>query len=332
MAATVLVVTALEDVTADRVIEALIEREVPVVRIDLADIGPSLGFGFRIGPDSPAWGGRLRTASREMGLEEVSAVYYRRPTPYAALFASLPQQQRDFAVAEARHGLGGVLNHLPGALYVNHPGAVTRADFKPAQLQRFAQLGLLIPPTLITNDINAARRFAAEHERIIYKTFRGLPPAEDGHTGAIWTQRVDADTFDDSLAVTAHLFQAEVPKTGDARVTVVGRKVFAQQITTADGALDWRQGDWDKLIHAPITVPAPVEAALHRYLASFSLVFGCFDFALTGDGDDPDHWTAIECNPSGQWGWLPDAPTITTAFADILSRKEAAGHDDARRP
>ena len=60
-------------------------------------------------------------------------------------------------------------------------------------------------------------------------------------------------------------------------------------------------------------------------------VFGCFDFALTGGGDDPGHWTAIECNPNGQWGWLPDAEQITEAFADILSRKEAAGHDHARR-
>ncbi|MFE9254119.1 ATP-grasp ribosomal peptide maturase [Streptomyces sp. NPDC006879] len=324
MASTVLVVTALEDVTADWVIAALNEREVPVVRVDPADIGPALTFGFRIGADSPAWGGRLRTASREVELGEVAAVYYRRPTPYAARYGHLPQQQREFAAAEARHGLGGVLNHLHGALYVNHPAAVTAADFKPAQLQRFAELGLQIPPTLVTNDVEAARKFTADHERVIYKTFRGLPRSEDGHTGAIWAQRVDAESFDDSLAVTAHLFQAEVEKTGDVRVTVVGKKVFAQQIAAPDGALDWRRGDWDELIHAPIAVPAPIEAALHSYLASFGLVFGCFDFALTGDGHAPEHWTAIECNPNGQWGWLPDAPAITTAFADILNRKEAA--------
>ncbi|MEU3620465.1 ATP-grasp ribosomal peptide maturase [Streptomyces sp. NPDC006872] len=319
MASTVLVVTALEDVTADWVIAALNEREVPVVRVDPADVGPSLTFAFRIGADSQAWGGRLRTASRDVELGEVAAVYYRRPTPYAARFEHLPQQQREFAAAEARHGLGGVLNHLHGALYVNHPAAVTRADFKPAQLQRFAELGLAIPPTLVTNDIEAARKFAADHEHVIYKTFRGLPRSEDGHTGAIWAQRVGPESFDDALAVTAHLFQAEVPKTGDVRVSVVGEKVFAQQIAAPDGALDWRRGDWDELIHTPITVPAAIEAALHSYLASFGLVFGCFDFALTGDGDRLEHWTAIECNPNGQWGWLPDAPAITEAFADILS-------------
>ncbi|MEU3278661.1 ATP-grasp ribosomal peptide maturase [Streptomyces antibioticus] len=315
----VLVITSLEDVTADRVIAALNEREVPVARVDPADIGQELVFGARIGAGAPAWSGRLRTASREVELGEVAAVYHRRPTPYVSRFAHLPVQQQDFAAAEARHGFGGVLNHLHGAMYVNHPSAVTAADFKPAQLQQAAQLGLTIPPTLVTNDVEQARKFAAAQDPVIYKPFRGLPRGEDGHTGAIWAQRVDPDTFDDSLTVTAHLFQAEIPKTGDVRVTVVGRRVFAQQIAAPDGALDWRRGDWDQLLHAPMAVPAPIEAALHSYLSAFGLVFGCFDFALTGDGDEAEDWVFIECNPNGQWGWLPDAGDITEAFADILS-------------
>lgn len=330
MAPLVLVVTSLEDVTADLVIAALNERQVPVARVNPADIGTDLTFGARISAGAPAWGGRLRTATREVELEEVAAVYYRRPTPYSARFAHLPAQQRSFATDEARHGLGGVLHNLRGARYVNHPAAVSRADFKPAQLQCFAELGLTIPATLVTNDAEQARKFAAEHDRIIYKPFRGLPAGEDGHAGAIWAQRVDPDTFDDSIAVMPHLFQAEIPKTGDARVTVIGQQVFASRIEAPDGALDWRRGDWDNLLHAPVVVPAPIEAALHRYLSSFGLAFGCFDFDLTGDERLPGSWTAIECNPNGQWGWLPEAPAITEAFADILSRKEP--HDRARRP
>ncbi|MEU1004599.1 ATP-grasp ribosomal peptide maturase [Streptomyces tibetensis] len=334
MASTVLIVTALEDVTADRVVDVLNEREVPVVRVDPADIGPDLRFGFRLGEDDSSWDGRLLTPSREVDVREVAAVYYRRPTPYTNAFEHLPRQQRDFASAEARHGLGGVLNALRGVVYVNHPHAVARADFKPAQLQRFALLGLRVPPTLITNEVNAARKFAAEHRRVVYKPFRGLPRGDDGHTGAIWTQRVEPESFDETLAVTAHLFQAEIPKRSDVRVTVVGHQVFAQRITAPDGALDWRRGDWDELSHSPIAVPATIKAALHAYLESFGLVFGCFDFALTGDGDDPEDWWAIECNPNGQWGWLPDAAHITEAFADVMitdDRKEMASHDDAHR-
>ncbi|MFD4241534.1 ATP-grasp ribosomal peptide maturase [Streptomyces sp. NPDC058525] len=332
MTSTILVLTALEDVTADLVISALNEREVPVVRADPADIGAGLSCGARIGGGAAAWGGRLATGSREVELGEVAAVYYRRPTPYAARYGHLPAQQRDFCTAEARHGLGGILHSLAGALYVNHPLSVAGAEFKPAQLQRFMELGLTIPATLITNDVEQARAFAAEHGPVIYKPFRGLPAGEDGHAGAIWAQRVNPGTFDDSLSVIPHQFQAEVPKTGDVRMTVVGRQVFASRVEAPDGALDWRRGDWNKLVHTPIDVPEPIVAALRGYLASFGLVFGCFDFALTGGGDAAEDWTAIECNPNGQWGWLPDAPAITEAFADILTRKEAAGHDDARRP
>ncbi|MHA7962302.1 ATP-grasp ribosomal peptide maturase [Streptomyces sp. L500] len=319
MAPLVLVITSLEDVTADWVIETLNEREVPVARVDPADIGPELTFGARLGAGAPVWSGRLRTASREVELGEVAAVYYRRPTPYTTRFAHLPPQARDFATAEARHGLGGILNHLHGVRYVNHPLAVTAADFKPAQLQQAARLGLTVPETLITNDAEAAAKFAAEHGPLIYKTFRGLPQDEDGNAGAIWTQRIDPATLDDSLAVTAHLFQTEIPKTGDVRVTIVGGRVFAQQIAAPDGALDWRRGDWKALEHTPIAVPAVIQTALHAYLAAFGLVFGCFDFALTGPGNHEEDWVFIECNPNGQWAWLPDADSIAEAFADLLT-------------
>ncbi|MGY3677158.1 MvdC/MvdD family ATP grasp protein [Streptomyces sp. TE33382] len=236
MTSTILVVTALEDVTADLVISVLNEREMSVARVDPAEIGAGLSFGARIGAGAPDWGGRLVTGSREVELGEVAAVYYRRPTPYAARYGQLPSQQRDFCVAEARHGLGGILHSLNGALYVNHPLAVARAEFKPAQLRRFTELGLTIPATLVTNDPEQAGKFAAEYGPIIYKPFRGLPQGEDGHAGAIWAQRVDATTFDNSLAVMPHLFQAEVPKTSDVRMTVVGTRIFASRIEAPDGA------------------------------------------------------------------------------------------------
>lgn len=210
MAPTVPVVTALEDVTADWVVAALNEREVPVVRVDPADIGPRLSFGFRIGSGESAWSGLLRTESREVDLREIQAVYYRRPTPYRNRFARLPRQQRRFAAAEARHGLDGVLRSLRSARYVNHPAAVARAEFKPSQLQKFVELGLRVPASLVTNEPVAAREFGRAHPSVVCKTFRGLPSGEDGRAGAIWTQRVRHEDFDDSLSVTAHLFQAEV--------------------------------------------------------------------------------------------------------------------------
>ncbi|MCM2393928.1 hypothetical protein [Streptomyces albipurpureus] len=182
------------------------------------------------------------------------------------------------------------------------------------------ELGLVVPPTLVTNDVARARAFAAKHGQVVYKPFRGLPVSDDGQAGAIFAQRIDPESLDESVALMAHLFQAEVPKTADARITVVGRRVFAQRIRTPDGVLDWRRGDWGELDHQPLTVPAALAENLVTYLEAFGLVFGCFDFALREDlrQDAPERFTFIECNANGQWGWLPDSTDIAVAFARLL--------------
>ncbi|MFF0574953.1 ATP-grasp ribosomal peptide maturase [Streptosporangium saharense] len=314
----VMVVTSEQDVTANLVIESLNARRAPVVRVDPADIGAGLSFHARLGGGGSRWSGQLRTSSRDIALEQVRAFYYRRPSPWR--FENLKPQARAFATTEARYGLNGLLRSLPDCHYVNHPAAVGVGEHKPAQLQVAARVGFTVPETLITNDLDAAMSFAAGHSPMVYKAFRGLPPGPDDQAQAIWTQRVDPIDLDESIAVTAHLFQAEVPKHSDARVTVVGTRVFASQITSLENALDWRSGDHDSLTHVPIAVPDHITWALRAYLDAFKLVFGCFDFALeeTGQVAEPYRWTFIECNPNGQWGWLPDSDAIADAFAETL--------------
>lgn len=313
-----MVITCEEDVTADMVIAALNERGVTVARVDPADIGPDLTVSAQIGANRAYWTGRLRTASRNIALNEVRAVYHRRPSRWN--FAQLEPQAQKFAAAEARQGLKGLLASLPKCRYVNHPDHNDRSEFKPAQLQAAAQVGLVVPATLITNDLKAVNEFALEHGPIIYKSFRGMPTAPGGEVATIWTQEVDPSDVDETVNITTHLFQAKVPKHSDARVTVVGSHVFASEITSPDGALDWRRGDWGALVHSPIRVPSPVVASLHAYLDHFGLAFGCFDFGLEiqENGNDTYRWTFLECNPNGQWGWLPEADEIADALAETL--------------
>lgn len=306
----VLIVTALEDVTADLVIRALNERAVPVVRIDPADIGAKLTFAAHIGDRGKAWGGDLRTGSRDLDLAHARSVYHRRPSPWR--FRHLSEQARDFSTAEARHGLGGLLAALP-VLHVNHPLANAHAEYKPVQLQVASELGFAVPATLITNSLTAAREFAAEYGPVVYKAFRGVPPTGD-RAGAIWTQRIDANDLDESVTVTAHLFQAEVDKVADVRVTVVGRQVFAFLVEARERSLDWRAGDWDQLPLTPIELPDQLVERMYGYLNRFGLAFGCFDLVV----DRQWRYLWIECNPNGQWGFLPDSDRIADSFAALL--------------
>lgn len=310
----VLVVTELDDPTADMVIADLNDRQVPVVRFDPADFGEGLQMSTRLDDTQPTpVGGLLETLTRSVSLEGIRSVYWRRPT--WPTFDHLDRPDARYASAQVRHGLGGSLYALP-ALHVNHPLRTQAADFKPAQLALARQLGLRIPATLISNRILDIRAFIDAHpDGVVYKTLRWTPYRIGDEGRSTWTEPVAIEELDPSVIVTPHLFQARIAKIADVRVTVVGETVFAVRIDS--DLLDWR-ADYDALSYSIIDLPGQLEKQLRAYLERCGLIFGCFDLAIDAGGD----YVWIELNPNGQWGWLEDEAGVplTAAFADILER------------
>ncbi|TDQ55053.1 hypothetical protein EV190_101375 [Actinorugispora endophytica] len=218
---------------------------------------------------------------------------------------------------QSRWGFGGLLARVPKALYVNHPWRNRDAESKPAQLAAANSAGFTIPPSLVTNDPERAREFVTANAPVVYKPlWRGDYHADDGSGRVIWVRRVVLEELDESVSGAAHLFQAEVDKEADIRLTAVGPELFAVRI---DGAprLDWRE-DYPLLTYTPLDVPEHVSTAVRCYLAVFGLEFGAFDFALGRDGT----WVFLECNPNGQWGWFGDGTSdrIAAAIARKLER------------
>ena len=306
----VLVVTNLDDPTADFVIVELHDRGVPVVRFDSGDFPAALSCSAAIG-DTDGWRGSVQTPSRCAELDSVRSMYYRRPSGFT--FPHLDRQDERFAAAQARYGLGGILTSLPGCLYVNHPNRIGDAEYKPAGLAAAAAAGFMLPPTLITNVPEDARAFLKEHGRAIFKPLSVPLYLVDGKAQTVPVTEVTADEIDDSVTGTMHLFQKRVDKVADIRVTVIGERTFAVRIDS--GLLDWRT-DYSTHTYTPVTAPPEVERAMRAYLRHFGLVFGAFDFALTESGE----WVFIECNPSGQWAWMepPTGLPMTAALADLL--------------
>ncbi|MFI1536771.1 ATP-grasp ribosomal peptide maturase [Streptomyces anandii] len=307
----VLVVTNLDDPTADFVIAELHDRGVPVVRFDSGDFPATLSCSATVGGDSDSWRGSVQTPSRRADLGAVRSMYYRRPSGFA--FPHLDKQDERFAAAQARYGLGGILTSLPGCLYVNHPNRIGDAEYKPAGLAAAAVAGFKVPPTVITNVPDDARAFIKEHGPAIFKPISVPLYLVDGQAQTVQVTEVSADEIDNSVTGTMHLFQKRVDKVADIRVTVIGEHIFAVQIDS--GLLDWRT-DYGTHTYTPLAAPPAVERSMHAYLKHFGLVFGAFDFALTDSGE----WIFIECNPSGQWAWMepPTGLPMTAALADLL--------------
>ncbi|MCD9144380.1 ATP-grasp ribosomal peptide maturase [Streptomyces albireticuli] len=308
----VVVVTRLDDVTADLVIAELNERDVPVVRLDPGDLSSSVTMDVFVGGKGPE--GRIATPTRDLDVSQVRAVYWRRPSPYTAP-VDVTGAEALWCIDQGRYGLGGVLGSLPGAHYINHPWRNRDAEHKPAQLATAARCGLRIPPTLITNDQKCARRFADEHGPVVYKPIRNTDYTDaQGRHLNIWTAEVTPDAITERLSMAPHLFQQRVNKVCDVRLTVVGGELFGVRIDGSSG-LDWRL-HYDQLTYSSVEVPPDVARAVRAYLNAFGLDFGAFDFGVDQEG----RWWMYECNPNGQWAWFPDHITeqITRALADRL--------------
>ncbi|MGN5382194.1 hypothetical protein ACQ4WX_48850 [Streptomyces lasalocidi] len=95
--------------------------------------------------------------------------------------------------------MGGTLYPVDGPLWVNHPLRVAAADYKVAQLAAAARLGLRVPPTLVTNDLDEAREFITAHREVIFKTLRWTPYERDGVRMTTWAEPVTVDDLDETV-------------------------------------------------------------------------------------------------------------------------------------
>lgn len=314
---TILVLTRPNDGTAAGVVTELERRGVAVVRADVGDFPLDATLVASMGGHRE-WRGSLNLAGKHVRLDEIRAIYYRRPTGFRFPDHLSSEHQR-FAKAEARRGLGGVLLTLP-VRWVSHPSRVADAEFKPLQLQLAAEFQLRVPRTLITNDAVHVREFVEQLSGpMIYKPLSASSVHTDGELRFIYATQVDSSTLRDAdIGLTAHLFQEWIPKEYDVRLTVAGDRFFAVAIhANSDRAyVDWRS-DYSALKYESVETPEGVRFSIKSLLERLGLSFGAFDFTVTPDGD----WVFLELNPNGQWGWIEDHTDlpITSAVADLLA-------------
>jgi len=319
----VLVLAEELDRTADGVIEGLIERGVPVVRLDLSWFPQQLTLDaeFRDG----SWRGCLSTDRRTVELESISAIYVRTPSSFR-MPEGMTSVERDYAKREAKLGVGGVLLGLPHVLWVNRPDLAATAAYKPVQLATAARCGLSVPRTLVTNSRDAVARFAAGAvDGVVLKPLSTNLIWEDHTYKMGWTRRLSPQDLSDlrGIEVTAHQIQYWASKRFECRAVVVGEKIFAVAIHAGSEAsyVDWRS-DFPSLTYEVMELPEAVAKGLRMFMTELGLVYGAFDLVIGVDGRGEDTVWLLECNPGGQYGFLEGMAgvPITSSLVDLLER------------
>lgn len=318
----VLVLTQQLDSHADLVIAELNRRDVPVVRFDTADFPQRSTLIAH--KKSGSWEGAITFQNRLIEFDQIASIWYRRPTPFE-LDPTLPPSGQQFASAEARMAIGGLLRST-NCLWVNHPEKIVSADYKPFQLQVASDCGLDIPASLVTNDPAAVFDFFEQCQgQIIYKTLSGgLIMSESGEAVSIYTSRVmlnDLRMESERIRSTACFFQELVPKKVELRITIVGDQVFPAEISYRDpqyAVTDWRTA-YQNLQYCVYDLPEDIRNKCLAWVQRLDLSFAAIDLVVTPD----DRYVFLEGNACGQWGWIQNATglPICQAIVDLLVKE-----------
>ncbi|MCI0742908.1 MAG: hypothetical protein L0Y72_28090, partial [Gemmataceae bacterium] len=190
--------------------------------------------------------------------------------------------QAALAANDARSLFEALLIGQP-ARWVNGWNAYQLHQTKPVQLARVAALGVPVPATLLANDPESVRDFAARHPRSIFKPVQG-----GAHTRRLELGHL-TDTNLAHLALAPVTIQEEVPGT-DLRVFVAGQRVLACEIHTDH--VDFRDDPAPRI--APCALPVDVTAWCLRAARALELLWTGMDVRRTPDG----RHVFLEANPS----------------------------------
>jgi hypothetical protein len=325
----ILILTGPEDLHAFSVREALLAKGGKVTLWQTPDFPSKSGESVLF-----ERGARTVTArGPEMELDNPSfhTVWRRRPS-YVIDWSKIHPSDRRFVDIECnifRRSMLGLIS--PGAFWVNPADAAISAGYKMLQHGATAELGLRSPDTLYSNDPRQIRAFIQRHGgEIIYKPLRGLPWQGEKSIWMSFTSRLTEDQLveDDLLRSAPGIYQQLIPKAFELRVTVMGHCILAAKISSQDterGKLDWRRAP-EEIRVTPFALPPGIVDLCLRLMTKLGIVFGCFDFIVTPEGD----YVFLEVNEAGQFLFLEEQAglPLLDLFSDFLlsGRADFVGH------
>lgn len=319
----ILIISNRLDFTADCVVREIRKRGLGFARLN-TDEFPSQAYGIARFGDAKHPSRTLRWLNRDRTLDwnQVSAVLYRRPVPLVPPDGISEPALRQFCRDESYDFLRGLWFSLR-CHWMSHPEAVRMAEHKVYQLGIAESIGLPVPRTLVSNDPGAILEFfhSCRKGMIVKPLYLGFID-DPANPQAIFTSVVSENDMAEiaTAAAAPSIYQEQVDKVLDVRVTVVGERLFVAGIeapTLPPNIPDWRYLPASELRHFEYQLPSGLAQACLELVRRLGLDFGAIDLAVDTAGSI--HF--LEINPNGQWVWLEDLLgfPICSAIVDRLA-------------
>jgi len=308
-----LILSSRFDFTCDYVVSALRKRGIGYLRLNSEDL-----------PDCAV---TLDPVERHMSVIIGDTQFLIAPTSLRSVLFRRPVFLRDYGddnrTAQerfARIQWASFIRNLSlfdNARWYNDPTYTYKAELKAIQLYNAAQVGMLVPKTIVTNTPQYGN-LAVLGDRLAVKGLDTVMIREAGdEMFGFTTFAMSSDLTDPAWASAPTIVQEAISCKTDVRVTVVDERVFAVKILVAGEGVDddWRthKGAAQFIRH---NLPDEISGKCVELVTTLGLRFGAIDLALSDN-----KYYFLEINPTGEWAWLVDAAglPIDEAMADALS-------------
>lgn len=302
----ILIVTHSEDNTSTQtVIDHIRDSGGEAIRLDV-DRYP-MAIGLTTAFVDNRWRIMLDTGAALHDLDDVTGVWYRRSYNLGkGLQETIGAAYLPATIEEVKRTLTGMLEGLH-CFHLGRYSVYRRLDSKEEQLKMAVRHGMLIPDTCISNDPEQVRSFVQRQGgRVVSKMQSSFAIYRGAEEQVVFTNAVTDDHLQelDGLRYCPMVFQQEVAKQLELRVTIVGQEVFAFSIDSqqvANAQVDWRKegvnmiNDWQ-----PYTLPDDISKKLLSFMGDYGLNYGAIDLILTPD----DQYYFLEVNAAGEYFWL----------------------------
>lgn len=307
----ILIVSPSDDIHALSVCRALKET-IPDIDVAIFD-SASFPLKASIEIRTSTWQLIDNTGSR-LSSDDITAVWWRRAASHQISDRVYDPAARRFIVNECSQVFNSIAA-WPTYLTLNNVERERVASLKPVQLAVASQIGLIVPETLITNDPESANEFCSIDQSVVFKTLSS-PVSTFGETRRYKREHKGKLS---SLSDAPVIFQREIAKRRDIRVTAVGDEIFSAAIAhnnpVAMNYPDWRLDAAAECIEYKL--PDAICAQVRALMSRLGLLYGAIDFIETCTGD----LVFLEINPCGQFLFveIDTGQPISKAIASLLS-------------
>jgi len=287
----ILIITHKTDFTVDFVINKLNKQKIKYKRFNCEDILKN-DYCLKF----------YNTSSYSiLGEAKYKSVWFRRTK--LPEISNLRKEEKIYILKETDYLIKNMISSLQVKKWLSHPNYVYRAENKLLQLQEALKIGFKIPATLITNSHKELKNFIKTYNYdIIIKPLSYSKIDYCEGSKFFFTSKVSSNIINDidSYDLTPCIYQQNIAKEYEIRVTVVNNEIFVAAVDSQkdeDTKNDWRRKN---LQFYKIDLPNTIKIKCIGLVKKLNLKFGAIDLIKTPKGE----YIFLEINPNGQWAWI----------------------------